>query len=153
MFKHGGVSAAGSPVVLELGPGTGSFTSAIQRRLAGRGHRLAIEINERFAAAVSAGFPGVTVAVGDAHDLQVILKTNGHQRSPLSRFPTAPCERTRPRLSSVSAAGHAFALRPRERPSHADGRAPLSVMESGRGGEVYGRHGWGSCRTGGGTRG
>jgi phosphatidylethanolamine/phosphatidyl-N-methylethanolamine N-methyltransferase len=31
------VPHTGSPVVVELGPGTGSFTQAIQRRLAGRG--------------------------------------------------------------------------------------------------------------------
>jgi phospholipid N-methyltransferase len=43
------VPSSGDPLVVELGPGTGAFTVAIQRRLTGRGHHLAIEVNERFA--------------------------------------------------------------------------------------------------------
>ena len=35
----------GDPVVVELGPGTGSFTAEIQRRLGGRGRHIAVEIN------------------------------------------------------------------------------------------------------------
>ncbi|MFE3261896.1 class I SAM-dependent methyltransferase [Nocardia sp. NPDC059091] len=67
----------GAPVVLELGPGTGAFTAAIQRRLSGRGQHLAIEINERFAAATATGFPAVHVIVGDASNLREVLTGNG----------------------------------------------------------------------------
>ncbi|MEV6140589.1 methyltransferase domain-containing protein [Nocardia sp. NPDC051990] len=71
----------GSPTVLELGPGTGSFTVAIQRRLAGRGHHLAIEINERFADALATEFPQVTVATGDARELKAIMRANGRHEA------------------------------------------------------------------------
>ena len=36
----------GEPIVIELGPGTGAFTAEIQQRLGGRGHHLAVELNE-----------------------------------------------------------------------------------------------------------
>lgn len=69
------------PVVLELGPGTGAFTAVIQHRLAGRGHHLAIEINERFAATLAAGFPHVAVISGDALELREALTGNGFDRA------------------------------------------------------------------------
>jgi hypothetical protein len=46
------------PVVVELGLGTGTFTEAVQQRLAGRGRHLAIELNEAMAAHVSRRCPG-----------------------------------------------------------------------------------------------
>ncbi|MFJ6195352.1 class I SAM-dependent methyltransferase [Micromonospora sp. NPDC092111] len=75
------VPLTGDPVVVELGPGTGAFTQAIQRRLAGRGHHLAVEINERFADLLAARFPGVDVAVADARDLREILTVRGLDRA------------------------------------------------------------------------
>ncbi|MFE3796361.1 methyltransferase domain-containing protein [Nocardia tengchongensis] len=71
----------GDPVVLELGPGTGAFTLAVQQRLAGRGHHLAIEINERFAAALAADFPRVRVATADACELQNVLTASGFEQA------------------------------------------------------------------------
>lgn len=71
----------GDPLVVELGPGTGAFTAAIQRRLAGRGHHLAIEINEQFAGPLAARYPRVDVAVADARRLPDLLAQRGHQRA------------------------------------------------------------------------
>lgn len=71
------VPLTGDPVVVELGPGTGAFTQAIQRRLGGRGHHLAVEINERFADLLASRFPGVDVAVADARNLREILAVRG----------------------------------------------------------------------------
>ncbi|WBB50412.1 methyltransferase domain-containing protein [Verrucosispora sp. WMMA2044] len=61
------------PVVVELGPGTGSFTAEIQRRLAARGRHLAVELNDRFATQLQGRFPSVDVAVGDAAQLRRLL--------------------------------------------------------------------------------
>ncbi|MGI5237822.1 class I SAM-dependent methyltransferase [Dactylosporangium sp. CA-139066] len=75
------VPHAGEPLVVELGPGTGAFTAAIQRRLSGRGRHLAIEINPRFAGRLAARYPGVDLAVADARDLRGILAHRGHGRA------------------------------------------------------------------------
>ncbi|GIM88947.1 class I SAM-dependent methyltransferase [Paractinoplanes toevensis] len=71
----------GDPVIVELGAGTGAFTAAVQRRLAGRGHHLAIEINERFAGVLAARFPQVDVAVADAFRLREVLAGRGLDRA------------------------------------------------------------------------
>lgn len=75
------VAGSGDPLVVELGPGTGAFTAAIQRRLAGQGHHLAIELNERFAGLLAARYPEVDVAVADARDLGEVLAERGHRRA------------------------------------------------------------------------
>jgi len=67
------VPATGSPVVLELGPGTGAFTAPIQQRLAGAGRHIAIELNPRFAARLAALHPAVDVVVADAAALRSVL--------------------------------------------------------------------------------
>ncbi|TCB90740.1 methyltransferase domain-containing protein [Micromonospora zingiberis] len=72
------VPHTGEPLVVELGPGTGAFTAAIQRRLAGRGRHLAIEINARFADRLAARYPGVDLAVADAGSLTDLLAQRGH---------------------------------------------------------------------------
>ncbi|MEU0568753.1 methyltransferase domain-containing protein [Nonomuraea sp. NPDC005983] len=71
----------GAPLVVELGPGTGAFTAAIQRRLDGRGHHLAVEVNERFAQRLATRFPQVDVAVADARELREVLAARGHHRA------------------------------------------------------------------------
>jgi len=73
------VPGRGDPLVVELGPGTGAFTDAVQRRLAGRGHHLAVEINERFAVPLAARFPRVDVASADARRLPELLAERGHR--------------------------------------------------------------------------
>lgn len=67
----------GDPLVVELGPGTGAFTGAIQQRLAGRGHHLAIELNQRFADLLATRYPQVDVAVADARHLREELTDRG----------------------------------------------------------------------------
>ena len=71
------VPMEGDPVVVELGPGTGVFTTEIQRRLGGRGHLLAVELNDRFAAQLRDRFPEAEVATGDAVRLREILDERG----------------------------------------------------------------------------
>ncbi|MFI9643213.1 class I SAM-dependent methyltransferase [Micromonospora sp. NPDC051925] len=75
------VPGAGEPLVVELGPGTGAFTAAIQHRLAGRGRHLAVEVNERFAGLLAARYPRLDVAVADARDLGDVLAQRGHGRA------------------------------------------------------------------------
>ena len=71
----------GDPLVVELGPGTGAFTAAIQHRLAGRGAHLAIEINERFAGPLAVRYPRIDVAVADARRLPDLLAQRGHRHA------------------------------------------------------------------------
>ncbi|GGS76940.1 methyltransferase [Planobispora rosea] len=71
------VPQRGEPVIVELGPGTGAFTAEIQRRLGGRGHHLAVEINPRLADFLSARHPGVDVTVADAAKLPQLLWERG----------------------------------------------------------------------------
>ncbi|MDQ0955281.1 phosphatidylethanolamine/phosphatidyl-N-methylethanolamine N-methyltransferase [Streptomyces phaeochromogenes] len=75
------VPGSGDPVVVELGPGTGAFTGAIQRRLGGRGRHIAVEVNERFAARLAARHPGVDVALADAGSLAGVLGERGIERA------------------------------------------------------------------------
>ncbi|XVU27977.1 class I SAM-dependent methyltransferase [Actinoplanes sp. CA-054009] len=71
------VPRTGAPVVVELGPGTGAFTAAVQQRLAGRGRHLAIEVNPRFAARLAERYPGVEVVNADATALGGVLDSRG----------------------------------------------------------------------------
>ncbi|MGH3857809.1 MAG: class I SAM-dependent methyltransferase [Pseudonocardiaceae bacterium] len=64
------VPRGGKPVVVELGPGTGSVTTAIEHRLAGRGRHVAVEIDPVLARYLRAEHAGVEVLVGDAADLE-----------------------------------------------------------------------------------
>ncbi|MFI7538291.1 class I SAM-dependent methyltransferase [Streptosporangium sp. NPDC049376] len=75
------VPREGDPVVVELGPGTGAFTAAIQRRLGGRGHHLAVEINERFTWQLAARYPRVDVEVADARALRELLRVRGRHQA------------------------------------------------------------------------
>jgi phosphatidylethanolamine/phosphatidyl-N-methylethanolamine N-methyltransferase len=72
-----GVPRTGSPVVVELGPGTGAFTGAIQQRLAGRGRHVAVEVNVRFARHLSTLHPAVDVVRADATELATVLAQRG----------------------------------------------------------------------------
>ncbi|MEU0546349.1 SAM-dependent methyltransferase [Micromonospora sp. NPDC005979] len=71
------VPRTGSPVIVELGPGTGAFTAAIQQRLGGRGRHIAIEVNPRFAQLLAARYPGADVVNADAADLSTVLAQRG----------------------------------------------------------------------------
>ncbi|WP_260478859.1 class I SAM-dependent methyltransferase [Kibdelosporangium aridum] len=59
----------GSPMVVELGPGTGSVTAAIQRRLPATGRHIAVEIDQAMIDFLAAAHPGVDVVHGDAANL------------------------------------------------------------------------------------
>jgi phosphatidylethanolamine/phosphatidyl-N-methylethanolamine N-methyltransferase len=74
------VPTTGSPVVVELGPGTGSFTAAIQDRLGGRGRHLAVELHPGWAELLSQRYPGVEVVVDDVRSLADILDARGIAR-------------------------------------------------------------------------
>ncbi|WP_232072072.1 class I SAM-dependent methyltransferase [Phytohabitans flavus] len=71
------VPEGGDPVVVELGPGTGAFTDVIQRRLGGRGHHLAVELNPVFAGRLADRYPGLDVVVSDAAHLGELLGERG----------------------------------------------------------------------------
>ncbi|MFE3450089.1 class I SAM-dependent methyltransferase [Nonomuraea sp. NPDC059194] len=68
------VPERGEPTVVELGPGTGPFTAEIQRRLNGRGHHLAVELNPTLATLLADRFPLVDVAQDDAARLPDLLR-------------------------------------------------------------------------------
>ncbi|MDG4798315.1 SAM-dependent methyltransferase [Micromonospora sp. WMMD1082] len=71
------VPRTGSPIVVEVGPGTGAFTAAIQMRLAGRGRHIAVEVNPRFAQRLAVLHPAVDVVNADASDLVTVLAQRG----------------------------------------------------------------------------
>ncbi|SDY06420.1 Phospholipid N-methyltransferase [Saccharopolyspora shandongensis] len=71
------VPHSGDPVVVELGPGTGAFTEAIQRRLGGRGRHLALELNPRWAAELGEGYPAVESVCANARELPELLRERG----------------------------------------------------------------------------
>lgn len=64
------VPRAGEPIVVELGPGTGSVTAAIEYRLGGRGRHVAVELDAVLARYLRVEHPGVHVLVGDALELE-----------------------------------------------------------------------------------
>jgi phospholipid N-methyltransferase len=68
------VPRTGSPVVVELGPGTGAFTGVIQQRLGGRGRHVAVEVNARFARHLAVLHPMVEVVTADATNLAAVLQ-------------------------------------------------------------------------------
>ncbi|MFB9248769.1 class I SAM-dependent methyltransferase [Sphaerisporangium melleum] len=102
------VPRTGSPVVVELGPGTGSFTAAIQRRLAGDGRHIALEINPRFAERLAGLHPKVDVVTADAADLGTVLAERGLEQADVvvSGLPWAAFAEGQERdvLSAVAAA-------------------------------------------------
>jgi phospholipid N-methyltransferase len=74
------IPAEGQPLVVELGPGTGAITQAIQNRLGGRGNHLAVELNPRFAELIEARFPSVHVVNADAAQLPELVRSRGFDR-------------------------------------------------------------------------
>ncbi|MBN6055754.1 SAM-dependent methyltransferase [Nonomuraea sp. RK-328] len=109
------VPERGEPVVVELGPGTGPFTVEIQRRLAGRGRHLAVELNAPMAALLAGRFPGVDVAHGDAAELSGLLAERGLGRAdvvvsglPWAAFPTALQHRLMEAVVSAMSPAGAF---------------------------------------------
>lgn len=71
------VPELGNPVVVELGPGTGAFTSIVQEQLGGRGRHLAVEINPQLAQRLRERFPHVEVLTARASCLPRLLAESG----------------------------------------------------------------------------
>lgn len=98
--------ARGEPVVVELGPGTGAFTSEIQKRLDGRGRHLAVEVNPCMADVLMRRYPGTEVVVDDAMRLVRLMTERGLPRADLivSGLPFAAFDPDRQRrlLSAVA---------------------------------------------------
>ncbi|GAB3911982.1 methyltransferase domain-containing protein [Kibdelosporangium lantanae] len=63
------IPTSGRPTVVELGPGTGAVTGAIQRRLPPEGRHVAVEIDPTMVDHLRAAHPEVDVVHGDAADL------------------------------------------------------------------------------------
>lgn len=63
----------GSPVVVELGPGTGAVSAMVSRRLPAGARHLAVELDPKMAAYLSRAHPGVEVINGDAAKLGSLL--------------------------------------------------------------------------------
>lgn len=70
------VPTDGEPVVVELGPGTGAVSSAIEAKLPRGGRHVAVEIDAGMAAFLRSQRPGVEVVNGDARDLIQLLGNN-----------------------------------------------------------------------------
>lgn len=71
------VDPAWDGMVVELGPGTGSVTSALLDRGVAPDRLIAIEYNPDFADHLRRRFPGVGVIVGDAYDIGETLRRAG----------------------------------------------------------------------------
>jgi phosphatidylethanolamine/phosphatidyl-N-methylethanolamine N-methyltransferase len=84
----------GDPVVVELGAGTGPFTAEIQRKLAGRGRHLAVEINPTLAQLLRNRYTQTEVIEGDAGLLPALLAERGlgHADVVISSLPWAVFE-------------------------------------------------------------
>lgn len=68
---------ADDPVVVELGAGSGRMTDAVQRRLAGRGRHIAVELNPTLADRLAARHPDVDVVCASATELPAVLARLG----------------------------------------------------------------------------
>ncbi len=75
------VPASGAPVVVELGPGTGAVSDAIDGRLPAGGRHLAVELDERMVAFLARSRPGLEVVHGDARELGRLLADRGVERA------------------------------------------------------------------------
>jgi phosphatidylethanolamine/phosphatidyl-N-methylethanolamine N-methyltransferase len=74
------VPTTGTPVVVELGPGTGSLSNGIHARLPAGGRHIGIELGEDLVRHLRAHKPWLEVVQGDAADLLVLLDKLGVER-------------------------------------------------------------------------
>ena len=75
------VPSQGSPVVVELGPGTGAVTVQVSQRLPATARHLAVELDPAMARYLSHAHPGVEVINGDAAKLASLLAERELQRA------------------------------------------------------------------------
>lgn len=71
------VPRSGSPVVVELGPGTGAVTGVIDDRLPPGARHVAVELDPEMAAFLQRAHPGLDVIEGDAVKLGALLAEQG----------------------------------------------------------------------------
>lgn len=71
------VPSTGSPVVVELGPGTGALSGAVARRIPEGGRHIAVELDTGMVEHLRATMPGVEVVQGDARELSSLLADAG----------------------------------------------------------------------------
>jgi phosphatidylethanolamine/phosphatidyl-N-methylethanolamine N-methyltransferase len=71
------VPATGAPFVVELGPGTGAVTTAIDARLPPGARHLAVELDTKMAGYLRRAHPGLEVVEGDAAKLSTLLAERG----------------------------------------------------------------------------
>jgi phosphatidylethanolamine/phosphatidyl-N-methylethanolamine N-methyltransferase len=71
------VPRSGTPVVVELGPGTGAVTGVIDDRLPPAARHVAIELDPAMAAFLQRAHPGLEVIEGDAVKLGALLAEHG----------------------------------------------------------------------------
>jgi phospholipid N-methyltransferase len=74
------VPRSGTPVVVELGPGTGAVTAAIDARLPSGARHLAVELDPRMAGYLRRAHPDLEVVEGDAAALGPLLAERGLER-------------------------------------------------------------------------
>ncbi|MFG1959331.1 class I SAM-dependent methyltransferase [Nonomuraea sp. NPDC049028] len=109
------VPALGTPVVVELGPGTGSISEAIRRRLPPGARQLAIDVEPSMVAHLRRAKPWLEVIHGDAVELGALLAAAGVTRVdavvstlPWSLFPGHRQARILHEIGRVLAPGAAF---------------------------------------------
>ncbi|WP_188988015.1 class I SAM-dependent methyltransferase [Saccharopolyspora thermophila] len=109
------VPTSGSPVVVELGPGTGALSGAIRERLPEGGRQLAIELDGGMVDYLRAELPWLEVVQGDAARLGDLLAEAGVGRVdavvsglPWSIFPARLQQDILQQVGSVLAPGGAF---------------------------------------------
>jgi phospholipid N-methyltransferase len=109
------VPTSGTPVVVELGPGTGSISEAIRARTAPGSRHLAVEIEPDLVAHLRRTKPWMETLQGDAADLGELLASAGVDRVdavvstlPWSLFPGEQQERIVGEIGRVLAPGGAF---------------------------------------------
>ena len=71
------VPSTGAPTAVELGPGTGSVTKAVQRRIPAAGRHLAVEIDANLVEHLRSAHPRLDVIHGDAAELAELLADCG----------------------------------------------------------------------------
>ncbi|NHD16622.1 MULTISPECIES: methyltransferase domain-containing protein [unclassified Actinopolyspora] len=71
------VPRSGAPVVVELGPGTGSLSGAIHHRLPGAGRHIGIELDEGLVRHLRTNYPRMETVHADARDLRGVLDRLG----------------------------------------------------------------------------
>jgi phosphatidylethanolamine/phosphatidyl-N-methylethanolamine N-methyltransferase len=67
------IEPGGGERIVELGPGTGSFTEAIVERMRGAGRLLVVELDPAFAARVRARWPSIDCACASAESLETLV--------------------------------------------------------------------------------